>query len=53
MCKIYPARNHLFQGCHTGGVSEYAAIHESFGEEVMADIVSFVTNSPSMPASRP
>ena len=40
--KIYPDLNHLFQHATTGSPSEYAAIEETFSEEVMKDIVEWM-----------
>nr|MCR5241949.1 alpha/beta hydrolase [Prevotella sp.] len=40
--KAYDGLNHLFQHCTTGMPDEYAAIEETFSEEVLKDIVEWV-----------
>ena len=40
--KIYPDLNHLFQHATTGSPSEYAAIEETFSEEVMKDVLEWI-----------
>ena len=41
-CRLYPDLNHLFQHCTTGLSTEYAKIEETFSEEVISDIVSWL-----------
>ena len=41
-CRLYPDLNHLFQHCTTGLSTEYAQIEETFSEEVISDIVSWL-----------
>lgn len=40
--KVYPDLNHLFQHCTTGLPTEYGQIEETFAEEVMADIATWI-----------
>lgn len=40
--KLYPNLNHLFQTAKTGLVDEYAKIEETFNEEVLADMKSWL-----------
>jgi len=40
--KIYPELNHLFQTAKTGSVMEYQQLEETFNEEVMRDIISWI-----------
>lgn len=39
---IYAGLNHLFQTAETGAIDEYAQIEETFNEEVLADIVTWI-----------
>jgi len=41
--KLYPNKNHLFQNAKTGAVSEYALIEETICEDVLRDIVVWIT----------
>ena len=43
-CRLYDGLNHLFQHCDTGLSTEYAKIEETFSEEVISDIVSWIQN---------
>ncbi len=40
--KSYPELNHMMQHAVTGNVEEYKHIEETFSEEVLSDIVSFI-----------
>lgn len=40
----YPELNHLFQTCQTGLPQEYANIEESFNEQVLKDISSWINS---------
>ncbi len=40
--KVYEGLNHLMQHCGTGWIDEYSTIEETFSEEVMSDIASFI-----------
>lgn len=40
--KTYPGLNHLFQHCTSGEVSEYSQIEETFSEQVLSDILTFI-----------
>jgi len=42
-CRLYPDLNHLFQHCNTGLSTEYASIEETMSEEVLTDIVDWVS----------
>ena len=42
--KAYDGLNHLFQHCQTGMPTEYADIEETFAEEVLKDIVTWILN---------
>jgi len=42
--KCYAGLNHLFQHCKTGSTSEYANIEETFAEEALADITTWILN---------
>jgi len=41
--KTFPKLNHLFQTSTTGSPSEYARIEETFNEEVLKEILKFIT----------
>ena len=43
--KEYSGLNHLFQHAITGSMAEYGEISETFAEEVIADIISFIYTS--------
>jgi pimeloyl-ACP methyl ester carboxylesterase len=40
----YPDLNHLFQKCRTGLPQEYSTIEETFNEQVLKDIASWVNS---------
>ena len=40
--KEYPGLNHLFQECTTGSPAEYAAIEQTFSQEVLGDLVGWI-----------
>ena len=40
----FPNLNHMFQHCESGSVSEYAAIAETFSEDVLAEIADWINN---------
>jgi uncharacterized protein len=40
--KTFTGRNHLFQMAETGSVTEYAIIEETFGEEVLEEMVRYI-----------
>ena len=40
--KAYDGLNHLFQHCQTGMPTEYADIEETFSEEVLKDIATWI-----------
>ncbi len=40
--KTYSGRNHMFQEAATGTLTEYAVITETFGVEVLEDMVKFI-----------
>jgi hypothetical protein len=40
--KEYEGLNHLFQHCQTGKPTEYATIEETFSEEVLNDIITWI-----------
>lgn len=42
--KEYEGLNHLFQHAETGNISEYGQIEESFSEEVIQDIITWIIN---------
>lgn len=42
--KVYPGLNHMFQHATTGMPDEYGRIEETFSEEVLGDIVNFITS---------
>lgn len=42
--KCYPGLNHLMQHASTGNIEEYREIEETFSEEVLDDIVSFINS---------
>ncbi len=44
---IYPELNHLMQHAKTGAVEEYREIEETFSEEVLSDIVTFIREATS------
>ena len=41
--KLYPRANHLFQTAETGMINEYGELTETMAEEVLADIVAWVS----------
>jgi len=40
--KEFPGLNHLFQSCETGLVGEYGILEETFSEEVLSEIATWV-----------
>ena len=40
--KEYEGLNHLFQHCTTGMLTEYATIEETFSEEVLNEIITWI-----------
>lgn len=40
--RVYPGLNHMMQHAATGSVEEYKEIEETFSEEVLSDIVTFI-----------
>lgn len=42
-CRLYPNLNHLFQNCKTGLSAEYARIEETMSEEVIEDIIDWIS----------
>lgn len=42
LIKSYPDLNHLFQHCETGMPDEYEAIEETFSEDVLNDIATWI-----------
>lgn len=42
--KIYPELNHLFQNCSSGMPDEYGRITETISEEVISDILSWISD---------
>ena len=43
LVKIYPAMNHLFQRAQTGMLNEYGELTETMAEEVLGDIINWVS----------
>lgn len=43
-CRLYPGLNHLFQHCETGLSDEYAKIEETMSEEVISDLVTWISS---------
>ena len=43
-CRLYPGLNHLFQHCETGLGDEYAKIEETMSEEVISDLVTWISS---------
>ena len=42
LVRSYPALNHLFQHCRTGDTGEYRSIEETFSDEVIEDMASWI-----------
>ena len=43
-CRLYPGLNHLLQHCETGLSDEYAKIEETMSEEVISDLVTWISS---------